>query len=130
MDANEKLRRALSDEWEFVGDPHSLCRLLRAEVLRLRATLQRIALLADTGSEAHKEEFATYYANYDKPSGWRIVERMRDIANDVVGSLPLPEDLTIYKRACDSMAAQFVHPKMTGLELAQMQLKGTTSAKQ
>jgi hypothetical protein len=36
VDASEKLRRALSDEWEFVGDPHSLCRLLRAEVLRLR----------------------------------------------------------------------------------------------
>lgn len=32
------------------------------------------------------------------------------------------EDLTIYKRAMDSMAAQMVHPKMTGLEMAKMQL--------
>ena len=36
--------------------------------------LQHISQLADTGSRPHKEEFATYYANYDKPSGWRIVE--------------------------------------------------------
>lgn len=32
------------------------------------------------------------------------------------------EDLTIYKRACESMAAQMIHPKMTGLEMAKMQL--------
>jgi hypothetical protein len=90
--------------------------------------LQRIALLADTGSDAHKEEFASYYAAYDKPSGWRVVERMRDIANDVVGNERITEDLSIYKRAMESMAAQFIHPKMTARELADMQLKGVSHA--
>jgi hypothetical protein len=32
------------------------------------------------------------------------------------------EDLTIYKQAMDSMAAQMVHPKTTGLEMAKLQL--------
>ena len=164
--------------------------------------LQRIALLADTGSDAHKEEFTSYYADYDKPTGWRVAERMREIANDAIGNAPLAysstpydravqekldldlkiqrlrnfvtrnnmfeelpadergrlsnqlacmcsyssiltdrinsfdcgqevpnvEDLTIYKRAMESMAAQFIHPKMTALELAEMQLKGVSHA--
>jgi hypothetical protein len=34
------------------------------------------------------------------------------------------EELEIYKRAMDSMAAQMIHPKMTGLEMAKMQLGG------
>lgn len=29
----------------------------------------------------------------------------------------------VYKQAMDSMAAQMIHPKMTGLEMAEMQLK-------
>jgi len=92
---------------------------------RLRATLQRIALLADCGCEQHKQEYALHYSlNQVAPPGWRVAEDMRQLANDVVGNLPLPEDLTIYKRAFDSMAAQMIHPKMTGLEMAEMQLKG------
>ena len=43
MDSAEKLKRALSDDWEFVGDPHGLCKLLREEVLRLRKSLELIA---------------------------------------------------------------------------------------
>jgi hypothetical protein len=39
----------------------------------------------------------------------------RSIAEDV-------RELLIYKRAMDSMAAQIIHPKMTGLEMAKMQL--------
>jgi len=35
----------------------------------------------------------------------------------------LIDELSIYKRAMDSMAAQMIHPKMTGLEMAEMQLK-------
>jgi len=35
------------------------------------------------------------------------------------------QELLIYKEAMDSMAAQMIHPKMTGLEMAQMQLKVT-----
>jgi hypothetical protein len=32
------------------------------------------------------------------------------------------EELEIYKQAMDSMAAQFIHPKTTGLEMAKQQL--------
>ena len=32
-------------------------------------------------------------------------------------------ELLIYKEAMDSMAAQMIHPKMTGLEMAKMQLE-------
>lgn len=171
---------------------------------RLRQTLQRIALLADCGSDQHKKEYAAHYAlNSVAPSGWRVAEDMRQLANDVVGNLPLEdnstayervvrekleldskiqrlmefitrsskfaelptderrrlinqhgymcsysdtladriesfdcgqevpevEDLRIYKRAFDSMAAQMIHPKMTGREMAEMQLSGACNAK-
>jgi hypothetical protein len=33
------------------------------------------------------------------------------------------DSLSIYKRAMESMAAQFVHPKITALQLAELQLK-------
>ena len=86
------------------------------------AALQKIAMLADTGSDAYKEFAAPYLRMGDKPSGWRIAEEMRQVANDVVGSLPLEEDLTIYKRAMESMASQFIHPKTTAMEMAKSQL--------
>jgi len=37
------------------------------------------------------------------------------------------EELHIYKRAMESMAKQFIHPRMTALELAELQLKGNNS---
>lgn len=40
----------------------------------------------------------------------------RQIADEV-------RELLIYRRAMESMAAQFVCPKMTALEMARMQLK-------
>jgi len=36
------------------------------------------------------------------------------------------EELQIYKLAMESMAKQFIHPRMTALELAELQLKGKT----
>ena len=36
------------------------------------------------------------------------------------------EELQVYKRAMESMAKQFIHPRMTALELAELQLKGNT----
>lgn len=36
------------------------------------------------------------------------------------------EELQIYKRAMESMAKQFIHPRMTALELAELQLKEQT----
>lgn len=88
MDSAEKLRRALADDWEFVGDQNSLCQLLRAEVLRLRQVLQQVALLGDNMSDVHHLQFDT---GPGQPivNGWRVAEKMREVANDVVGSLPL-----------------------------------------
>ena len=193
MDSAEKLRRALAEDWEFVGDPNSLCQLLRLEVLKLREALQRIALLADSGSKEHKERFCSNGEGDGIANGWRVAEAMREHANDVVGSLPLkgrfkrfdrvrvrfgrdrghygtirsvggddgtyygvkldchdaemgyseyelegqnplkepiaPEDESIYRRAMESMAAQFIHPKMTARELAELQLKGEACGK-
>lgn len=174
--------------------------------------LQQITQLADTGSRAHKERFCPNGEGDGIANGWRVAEAMREISNDVVGSVSLPKSLfcemdrvrvkfgrdaghygTIthvggddgtyygvkldchdkemgfseyeleqanpdepawvtrfakgkadcspfvakeiadqvremltYKRAMDSMAAQMIHPKMTGLEMAEMQLREST----
>jgi hypothetical protein len=136
----------------FIDDHHKRC---------VKA-LQLIALLADTGSQEYKERFDPEGPN-GIPTGWRVAEAMREIANDTIGNVPIMsrsshrgfwcefntkgqcldlvegnrderpgigyvwiqegvEELEIYKRAMDSMAAQFVHPKMTALELAKSQL--------
>lgn len=51
---------------------------------RLGDALQKIALLGDTGSEAHWKEFNT---GLGQPivNGWRVAERMREIALGAVG---------------------------------------------
>jgi hypothetical protein len=171
--------------------------------------LQQIAQLADTGSKAHKERFQPNGEGDGIANGWRVAEAMREIANDVVGSVSLPKSLfcegdrvrvkhgrdaghygtithvggddgtyygvkldchdrevgyseyeleqanlnepawvtrfakgkadcspfvakeiagqvremLIYKRAMESMAKQFVHPKMTAREMAETQLR-------
>jgi len=36
------------------------------------------------------------------------------------------EELQVYKLAMESMAKQLIHPRMTALELAELQLKGKT----
>lgn len=83
------------------------------------AALQKIAMLADTGSEIYKQRFdGTGMAD----NGWAVAEAMRQVANDTIGSLPLEEDLTIYKRVMESMAKQYIHPKITALEMAKQQL--------
>lgn len=74
---------------------------------RCIAALQKIAALFDTGSEEHKAEFAAYYSMGEPPSGWRVAEGMRWAATDALGHLTVDtkvEDLTINKRACESMA--------------------------
>lgn len=172
--------------------------------------LQQIAQLADTGSRAHKERFQPNGEGDGIANGWRVAEAMREIANDVVGSVSLPKSLfcemdrvrvkfgrdaghygtithvggddgtyygvkldchdkevgyseyeleqanpdepawvtrfakgkadcspfvakeiadqvremLVYKRAMESMAKQFIHPKMTAREMAEMQLRG------
>jgi len=174
--------------------------------------LQQIAQLADTGSRAHKERFQPNGEGDGVANGWRVAEAMREIANDVAGSVSLPKSLfckmdrvrvkagrdaghygtithvggddgtyygvkldchdqemgfseyeleqanpdepawvtrfakgkadcspfvareiadqvremLIYKRAMESMAKQFVHPKMTAREMAEMQLRECT----
>ena len=128
--------------------------------------LQTIALLGDTGSEEHKLRFNPNGEGDGIASGWRVAEAMREVANDVIGNLPITnrkpskargfwceftakgqgldfvegqrdelppgeeyvwiqegvEEMEIYKRAMESMAAQFIHPRMTALQMAKMQL--------
>ena len=56
------------------------------------AALQKIAMLADIGSELHRKEFGPDSATGWTANGWRVAGKMREVANDVVGSLPLEED--------------------------------------
>ena len=79
--------------------------------------LKRIIALADASSDEYWRQFAPVV-----PTGWRVAQAMRDVAIEAIKDDTQPEDLTIYKRAFDSMAAQMIHPKMTGLEMAKMQL--------
>jgi hypothetical protein len=58
------------------------------------AALQQIAQLADTGSELHKQRFQPNGEGDGIANGWRVAEAMREIANDVVGSLPVDESHT------------------------------------
>jgi hypothetical protein len=95
----------------FIDAHHQQC----VEALRL------IVQLADTGSDEHKQRF------YPKgmpgnPSGWQVAGVMADVAIEAIENPNRPEDSTIYKRAMDSMAAQMICPKMTGLEIAKIQL--------
>lgn len=170
--------------------------------------LQQIAQLADTGSKSHKDRFQPNGEGDGIANGWRVAEAMRDISNDVVGSVSLPKslfcemdrvrvksgldaghygtikhvegdnlsylvkldchdkemgfreyeleqantdepawvtrfakgkadcspfvakeiadqvrELLIYKRAMESMAKQFIHPKTTAIEMAMLYLK-------
>jgi len=57
------------------------------------AALTEIALLADTGSKAHKERFQPNGKGDGIANGWRVAEAMREIANDVVGSVSLLRSL-------------------------------------
>jgi hypothetical protein len=41
---------------------------------------------------------------------------------EVCHDIQVVRELLVYKQAMDSMAAQFVHPKTTGMELAKSQL--------
>lgn len=58
---------------------------------RCVAALQRIALLADTGSDVHKAAYRRQYDACSSPTSWQIMGDMRETANDVVGNLPLEE---------------------------------------
>ena len=60
----------------FIDDHHKKC---------VKA-LQIIALLADTGSQEHKERFCPDGGGVI-PSGCRVAEAMREIANDAIGMM-------------------------------------------
>ena len=75
------------------------------------AALQKIAMLADTGSEVYKQRFdGTVLAD----NGWAVAEAMREVANDCIGSLPLEEDLTITEllEACELFVSAESHSEM------------------
>ena len=52
---------------------------------------------------------------YDPTGEAMTVDDIVDLLNDC-------ERLRLYERACESMAAQFVHPRMTAEQLANQQL--------
>jgi hypothetical protein len=95
----------------FIDAHHQQC----VDALRL------IVQFSDIGSKEHKQRFDPEGID-GIPTGWRVADAMRDVAFEAIKNPNRPEDLTIYKRAFDSMAAQMICPKMTGLELAKMQL--------
>jgi hypothetical protein len=120
MDYHERLIE-IYQRGEEMADSAQVQVFIDARFKQCVSALQQIALLGDTMSEEHHRRFNTG-PGQPIANGWRVAEAMREIANDAVGALEIGEDLTIYKRAMESMAAQFVHPKMTALELAKSQL--------
>ena len=44
---------------------------------------------------------------------------------EIDSAIGIAIESSVYAMACESMARQFIHPKMTGLQLAELQLKGT-----
>ena len=121
MDYHERLIE-IYQRGEDMADSAQVQVFIDARFKQCVSALQQIALLGDSGSSEHQAKYARCYEQGIQPAGWRVVEDMREIANDAVGALEIGEDLTIYKRAMESMAAQFVHPKMTALEMAKQQL--------
>lgn len=59
----------------FVDDHHRKC----------VEALKRIALLTDVKSVEHQEKFSEWYRIGTTPSGWRVAESIREIANDALG---------------------------------------------
>jgi len=55
-----------------------------AELNKRGDALQQIALLADTMSEEHYKAFSTG-PGQPVVNGWRVAEKMREVANDVIG---------------------------------------------
>lgn len=69
---------------ELVFDNDDVSLLLTALEAAKRA-LVKIAALADTGSDQHKQFAEPYHRMGDKPSGWRVAEEMRSVAVDAIG---------------------------------------------
>lgn len=59
-----------------------------AELSRRGTALQRIAMLGDTMSAVHHRAFDTG-PGMPIVNGWRVAEKMREVANDVIGSDPI-----------------------------------------
>ena len=58
------------------------------------------------------------------PTEWRLRDKIiMAISDRVNGTMDFVANEDIFRRAMESMAAQFVCPKMTALEMARMQLK-------
>jgi hypothetical protein len=58
------------------------------------------------------------------PAEWRLRDRVIEAISERVNrTLDGVADEDVFRRAMESMAAQFVCPKMTAVEMARMQLK-------
>ncbi|GDY10194.1 hypothetical protein LBMAG52_36820 [Planctomycetia bacterium] len=108
MAPEEKLRRALADDWEFVGDPWQLCQILRSEIHRLQA--ERVAAFDEAAKHCDHPE-ARNHAMRARLAYNAVLEMHKEIA-----------ELRMYEQAMQSMAAQFICPRTSGREMAMQQL--------
>jgi len=108
MAPEEKMRRALADDWEFVGDPWQLCQILRAEIHRLQA--ERVAAVDEAADHCHNPE-ARHHAMRARMAYNAVQEMHKEVA-----------ELRMYEKAMNSMAAQFICPRTSGREMAMQQL--------
>ena len=108
MEPGEKMRRALADDWEFVGDPWQLCQILRAEIHRLQA--ERVAAVEEAAQHCHHPE-ARHHAMRARLAYNAVQDMHKEVA-----------ELRMYEKAMNSMAAQFICPRTSGREMAMQQL--------
>lgn len=59
MNEKEKIEKALSEDYQFVGNLNSLCYLLREEILKLKAVEQNL-LQKLQNKKNYKYDYRTY----------------------------------------------------------------------
>ncbi len=89
----------------------------------LRYAAERVRILCDE-CEGNYRTCNKHAAEINRRRGEMAGVRETLRENGIEGKTILGglHELLIYKRAMDSMAAQMIHPKMTGMEMAKMQL--------
>jgi hypothetical protein len=89
----------------------------------LRYAAERVRILCDE-CEGNYRMCNKHAAEINRRRGEMAGVRETLRENGIEGKTILGglNELLIYKRAMDSMAAQMIHPKMTGLDMAKMQL--------
>jgi hypothetical protein len=74
-----------------MADAQSIQVVIDSHYMQCVKALRQIAQLADTSSQLHKERFQPNGEGDGIPTGWRVAEAMREIANDAIDSLRINE---------------------------------------